>query len=80
MVSITLTIDEKSKQDMQQLSWVNWSEVARNIFLNRIKKQAQLEKIRELLKDSEVSDEDVIEWSRKARKGRFKELQKKGLV
>ena len=80
MVSITLTIDEKSKQDMQQLSWVNWSEVARNIFLNRIKKQAQLEKIRELLKDSEVSDEDVLEWSRIARKGRFKELQKKGLV
>ena len=80
MVSITLSIDEKSKQDMQQLSWVNWSEVARNIFLNRIKKQAQLESIRELLKDSEVSDEDVLEWSRKARKGRFKELQKKGLV
>ena len=80
MVSITLTIDEKSKQDMQQFSWVNWSEVARNIFLNRIKKQTQLEKIKELLKDSEVSDKDVLEWSRKARKGRFKELQKKGLV
>lgn len=80
MVSITLSIDEKSKQGMKNFSWVNWSEVARNILLDRIKKQEKLEKLKSLLEDSELTEEDIMELSKKARKGRFKELKEKGLV
>ena len=77
MVSITLSIDEKSKNEMQKLSWINWSEVARNILLDRIKKQERLEKLESLLENSELTEKDIIELSKKARKGRFKELKKK---
>jgi len=80
MVSITLSIDEKSKNEMQKLSWINWSEVARNILLDRIKKQERLEKLESLLENSRLTEKDIIELSKKARKGRFKELEKKGLI
>ena len=80
MVSITISLDEKSRQEMQNFSWINWSEVARNILLERLKKQEKLEKLKSLLENSELSEEDIIELSKKARKGRFKELRKKGLV
>ncbi len=80
MVSITISLDEKSRKEMQKFSWVNWSEVARNILLERLKKQEKLEKLKSLLENSELSEEDIIELSKKARKGRFKELEKKGLV
>lgn len=76
MVSITLSIDEKSRQEMQKFSWINWSEVARNILLDRLKKQEELEKLRSLLKNSQLTEEDIIELSKKARKGRFRELKK----
>jgi hypothetical protein len=76
MVSITLSIDEKSRQEMQNFSWINWSEVARNILLDRLKKQEELEKLRSLLKNSQLTEEDIIELSKKARKGRFRELKK----
>jgi hypothetical protein len=80
MVSITISLDEKSRQEMQNFSWINWSEVARTILLERLKKQENLEKLKSLLENSELSEEDIIELSKKARKGRFKELKKKGLV
>ena len=80
MVSITLSIDAKSKQEMQRLSWINWSEVARDIFFKRLKKQEELERLDKLLKNSELTDEDIIKLTKKVRKGRFKELQEKGLV
>ena len=39
MVSITLAIDAKSRHEIQRFSWINWSEVARDIFLKRLKTQ-----------------------------------------
>lgn len=65
---------------MQKFSWINWSEVARGILLDRLKKQEELEKLKSLLENSGLTEEDIIDLSKKARKGRFKELKKKGLV
>ena len=80
MVSITLAIDAKSRHEIQRFSWINWSEVARDIFLKRLKTQEELERLNRLFKNSELTDEDIIKLTKKARKGRFKELQEKGLV
>jgi hypothetical protein len=80
MVSITISLDNKTKKEMEKFSWINWSEVARGILLDRIKKQEKLEKLKSLLENSELTEEDIMELSKKARKGRFKELKKKGLV
>ena len=80
MVSITFSIDAKFKQEMQRFSWINWSEVARDIFFKKLKKQEELERLDKLLKNSELTDENIIKLTKKARKGRFKELQEKGMV
>lgn len=80
MVSVTFSIDEASKHDMDKFSWVNWSDVARKIFLKGIEKQERLEKLNNILQNSELTDEDILKLSKKARKGRFNELKSKGLI
>lgn len=80
MVSITISVDDKTKKEMEDFSWINWSKVARDILLARIKKQERLERLKKILENSELTEKDIIELSKKARKGRFKELKKKGLV
>lgn len=80
MVSVTISIDAKSKEEMQRFAWVNWSEVAREIFMKRLKDQEKLENINQLLQNSTLTDEDIKELTKKARRGRFKELKSQGLV
>jgi len=80
MVSITISIDVKSKEEMQRFAWVNWSEVAREIFLKRLKDQEKLESINQLLRNSTLTDEEIKMLTKKARKGRFNELKSQGLV
>jgi len=80
MVSITISLDDKTKKEMEKFSWINWSEVARDILLERIKKQEKLERLKKILENSELTEKDIMELSKKACRGRFKELKKKGLV
>ena len=80
MVSITISIDVKSKEEMQRFVWVNWSEVAREIFLKRLKDQKKIDSINRLLRNSTLTDEEITVLTKKARKGRFNELKSQGLV
>jgi hypothetical protein len=80
MVSITISIDVKSKEEMQRFVWVNWSEVAREIFLKRLKDQEKLDSINQLLRNSTLTDEEIKMLIKKTRKGRFNELKSQGLV
>ena len=68
MVSITFSLDEESKREMERFSWVNWSELARGIFLERIKKQEALNRLDKLMKESRLTDEDIAELAKKAMK------------
>jgi len=80
MVSITISVDPQSKRDMQQFAWVNWSEIAREIFLKKLKEHEELERVNTLLKKSKLTEKDIIEMSKKARKGRYKQLKSQGLI
>ena len=60
MVSITLSVDEKFKEQLKQFLWVNWSEIARE---ETIKKLI----FEKYLKTKEISDKawefcDKIDW------------------
>lgn len=60
MVSVTLSIDDSFKEELNQFNWVNWSEVARE----ETKKKIIFEKY---LKTGKVSDKDwkfceKIDW------------------
>ena len=80
MVSITISIDEKLKKEMQRFVWINWSEVAREIFLKRLNEQKKIDSINQLLPNSTLTDEEITELTKKTRKGRFNELNSQGLV
>lgn len=69
MPSVTFAIPDKIKSEMKKLSWVNWSELAREEIFKREKLLKQLES---------KEEQELIKWSvelgRKAKKGRFKRL------
>ena len=69
MVSITLSVAEDMKQDMEEFPEINWSAVAREAIQQRL---IMLHKFREFTKDSTLTEEEALqlgrEVSRKARK------------
>lgn len=80
MASATLTMSDEVKPELKQFSWINWSEVAKEELLKKEKKLKLFNELEKLTKNSELTDKDILLLSRKARKGRFKELKSKGLV
>ena len=72
MASLTFAIPDKVKSDMKELSWVNWSELAREEILKR----EDLLKLLKRLKSKE--EQEVIKWSVelgiKAKKDSYKRL------
>lgn len=69
MVSVTLSVAEDVKQDMDSFPEINWSAVAREAIQQRL---IMLHKFREFTKNSTLTEEDALrfgaEVSRKARK------------
>jgi len=69
MVSITLSVPEDLKHDMDSFPEINWSAVARQAIKSKV---TMMEKFKEFTKDSEFTEEDALnlgrEVSRKAMK------------
>jgi len=61
MVSITLSVSEDLKQDMDKFPELNWSAVAREAIKRKLK---LLEKFKEFTKDSEFTEEDALQFGR----------------
>ncbi|MCU4800228.1 hypothetical protein OB920_07585 [Halobacteria archaeon HArc-gm2] len=58
MPTVTINVDDDLKDQMEDHSEINWSEVARNAFEEKID---DLEMMNRLTSDSELTDEDVDE-------------------
>ncbi|SFS00118.1 hypothetical protein SAMN05216559_2312 [Halomicrobium zhouii] len=58
MPTVTINVDDDLKAQMEDHSEINWSEVARNAFEEKID---DLEMMNRLTSDSELTDEDVDE-------------------
>ncbi len=74
MVSITLSVPEEMKKEMDSFTDVNWSAVARDAIKNKI---LLLKKFREFTKNSKLTEEDAIQLGRKVNKAvaaRYKNL------
>jgi len=67
MATVTLTIPDETKEELQKFPWVNLSEVVRQAILLFILEKAKSPEEQELIKWS-------IELGRKAKKDRFKRL------
>lgn len=68
MVSITLSVPKELKNKMDKFSWLNWSALAREAFLKRMKQLEILERFESDFEKSELSDEDCIKLGRELRK------------
>ena len=61
MVSITLSVPEEIKKEMDMFPEMNWSTVAREAIEQRL---IMLEKFREFTKNSEFTEEDALKFGR----------------
>jgi len=80
MVSITLSVDSKTRKKMKEFAEVNWSGFVRRAIEEKTKSIEKLAKMEKEL----VSEKETIDWAvklqRASRAGRLGELKKKGLI
>jgi hypothetical protein len=77
MATTTITLSEKTKRELNQFSWVNWSEIARIAVLKEAKKQERFAHIEKILMKSTLNDEDVKKLADEASNRLAKRYQKK---
>lgn len=78
MSNITLSVPAELKHKMDEFKDVNWSELTRRFITGKVERLSVLRKLDKLLEHSELTDVDIEELSKKARKGRFEELKSLG--
>lgn len=80
MVSITLKVTDELKKMIKQLSWVNWSEIAREEALKKLEEEKALEKFRKIISKSSFSEKDADDLAEKVKKSMHKDLKDKELI
>lgn len=82
MVSLTISVPEKTRELMKDFPEMNWSGFVRKSIEEKVKKLAKLEELKDKLESEE--EQDIVDWSvklqRASRSGRLEALKKKGLV
>ena len=80
MVSITVSVPDKTKKLMKEFPEMNWSGFVKKSVEEKVKKLAKLEELKKELED----EHDITGWSvklqRASRSGRLAKLKKKGLI
>ncbi|MDP1695851.1 MAG: hypothetical protein Q8L29_02990 [archaeon] len=69
MTNITLAVPDELRKEMEKFPEMNWSEIARAAIKKRI---LLLKQIKELTKDSELTEEDAIRLGREVNKAAAK--------
>lgn len=80
MVSITLSVPQEVKEKMDKFSEINWSGLIRKTILEKTDELSWREEMLQKLKGEQGLNDWAVSLQRKARKGRFNELKKRGLI
>jgi len=72
MPTITLSVPEELKKDMDKTKFINWSEVAREAIRERV---AQLQVLESIAKKSQLTKKDAIEIGKKIKQSMHKRYQ-----
>ncbi len=72
MPNITLSIPKQLKDELEELSEINWSESVRNFLAEKVKRALLLKKLDQLLERSELSEEDCLRLGDKIKEGMWK--------
>lgn len=79
MRTVTLSVPEKLKSQMDAFKEINWSEVAREELRDRL---TRFLIVKSISSKSKLSEKEAIEFAvelgRKIKKGRFEQLKKEG--
>ena len=78
MANLTLSVPDKLKHKMDKFAWLNWSELAREAFVRRMKQLEVLERLDKDFEKSELTDEDCIRLGKKLREDIWKRYKKEG--
>ena len=57
MATATLTMPDKARAKLGMFPWINWSEVARESFLEKLERAEAFKRFDEILKNSKMTDE-----------------------
>ncbi|MFH1316734.1 MAG: hypothetical protein ABII01_04395 [Candidatus Woesearchaeota archaeon] len=80
MVSITLSVPEETRKLMKRFPEMNWSGFVRKTIEEKAKALSWKEEMLKQWEKEKPLAEELVRDIKKIRKGRFKELQKKGLI
>ena len=80
MPSVTITLPDEIKMELDKISWVNWSEVGREALLKELELSKELEKFKRIISKSKLSEKDAEILSNKVKLAMHKRLKDKGLI
>jgi len=72
MASVTFAVDDELKSRMGKFSWINWSEIGREEFLARLKRDEALDRLSRLTKKSKLSEKDVLKLAKELKESMWK--------
>ncbi len=79
MSTITLTVPDDVKSELNRFSWVNWSEVAREALMREEELRAAFDEFKRIVSKSKLTEKDALELGRAVKKSlheRYKKLYK----
>jgi hypothetical protein len=80
MVSITLSVSEKTKKLMNQFPEINWSGFIRQRIQEKVEELQWEQQMLKKLKKEQALNEWAVQTTKKDRENRVNELRKKGLL
>ena len=76
MVSVSFTISDELKAKMDKLSWINWSDVAREEAIKRERLHEDFEQFNKIVSKSKLTEEGALKLAREVNKGLHKRYKK----
>jgi hypothetical protein len=80
MVSITLSVPDKVREQMKAYPEINWSGLIRKYIELKTEQLSKLEELKKQLDIEKEFTDRSVKLQRASRSGRFDELKKKGLI
>ena len=74
MPTVTVSVDDDLKKQMNDHPEINWSEVARQSFRGKLDELGTLERLNQVLDDSQLTHEDVDELAELVNEGATERL------
>ncbi len=78
MANITVSVSEEPKAKIDELTEINWSESVRRFLSEKVRREALLRKLDEMLGKSEITEEEVLKLGEKAKAGMLRKYKAKG--